>query len=270
MESTAIDMSVLTAEPEDAYHPKAGEYLSSHLLGDFRKSPLLYHKRLLGLVVEEDRPAYLVGEAAHVRILEGKDEYRQRFAFGGPINPKTGKPFGANTNAFAEWAAYQGRPVLTNEQAALVDNLAIGVAMNEQAIDLISEGVAEGVVRVDYAGLPCQGRLDWLNPHRGIVDLKTCDDLTWFEADARRYGYGHQLGFYRSLLTIALGGEVVPVHLVAVEKREPFRCGVWLIGRDTLDQCARENAAAIERMKECARLGSWPTGYEEVRVFECI
>jgi hypothetical protein len=37
------------------------------------------------------------------------------------------------------------------------------------------------------------------------VDLKTCDDLTWFEADSRRYGYAHQLAFYRAVLKKALG-----------------------------------------------------------------
>jgi len=179
-----IDLGVLTHEPEDAYHAKAGEYLSSHMLADFRRSPLLYYKRRLGLIDDIDRPAYLLGRACHVRILEGRDRYQQMFAVGGPINPKTAKPYGANTNAFTEWAAAQGKPVLTAEQAQLIENMAVGVAMNEQAVDLIVDGEAEGVVRAEYCNLPCQIRIDWLNPHRGIVDLKTCDDLTWFEADA--------------------------------------------------------------------------------------
>ena len=38
---------------------KAGEYLSSHLLGDFRKCPLLYHRKRCGLLADEDRPAAL-------------------------------------------------------------------------------------------------------------------------------------------------------------------------------------------------------------------
>ena len=37
--------------------------------------------------------------------------------------------------------------------------------------------------------------MDWFDAHRGIADLKTCDNLDWFEADARRYGYAHQLAF---------------------------------------------------------------------------
>ena len=265
-----IDLDVLSHEPAEVYHARAGEYLGSHALGMFRQCPLLFHKDCLGLIGEHDRPAYLVGEAAHCRILEGRDRFNSRYAVGGPVNPKTGKPYGANTNAFAEWAAVQGRPVLTAEQAQLVDSLAVGVAMNTQAVDLILDGEAEGVVRATYCGMPCQIRIDWLNPHRGIVDLKTCDDLTWFEADGRRYGYAHQMAFYRSVLAVALKGQLVPVHFIAVEKKEPFRCGVWQVGENTLDQCARENAAAIGRLRECRRLGSWPTGYEEVRVFDCV
>ena len=38
---------------------------------------------------------------------------------------------------------------------------------------------------------------------QAIFELKTADDLTWFEADSRRYGYAHQLAFYRSILAAA-------------------------------------------------------------------
>ena len=188
-------------------------------MGDFRKCPHLYFKRISGLLVDEDRPAYLLGRAVHVRILEGRDRYNAAFAVGGPINPKTGKPFGSNTNAFAEWAAAQAKPVLTAEQAQLVENIAVGVAMNSVAVDLIVDGVAEGVLRAEYGGIPCQTKMDWLNQHRGITDLKSTDDLTWFEADARRYGYAHQVAFYRSVLAIVTG-QFVPAYLIAVEKKE--------------------------------------------------
>lgn len=265
-----IDMSVLTHEPAEAYHARGGEYLGSHALGKFQLCPLLYHKDRLGLITETDRPAYMLGQAAHCRILEGKDEFARRYMVSdGPINKTTGKPFKSDSQAYQNWADAQGKPIISTKNGTLIENLAVGVAMNAQAVDLIVDGVAEGVVRADYCGKPCQIRIDWLNPYRGIVDLKTCDDMTWFEADARRYGYARQLAFYRAVLAERIG-ELVPVHFIAVEKKEPFRCGVWLISPDTLDHCARENAAAIERLKDCERLGQWPTGYEEVRVFDAI
>jgi len=275
--STTPDLII--QEPSAVYQAKAATHLASHHLADFRRCPLLYRKKRLGLVQDEDRPAYLVGRAAHTLILEGREQYEAEYAVGGPINPKTGARFGANTKAFSEWAEAQGRSVLTDEQALLVENLAAGVRAHEVACDLLAQGVAEGVVRAEYGGVPCQIRMDWFNPDRGIVDLKSTDVLDFFEADARRYGYIHQMAFYRAVLARALGQPVrsaaetvayVPVHIIAVEKKEPYRAGVWLVSDSALVVAQKENEAAIERLKGCERTGVWPTGYEEIRVFDWV
>ena len=262
-----IDLSLLIREPAEAYHAKAGEFLTSHLLADYRKCPLLYRQRVLGLIERDDRPAYLIGDTAHVRILEGSDEFQRRFAVGGPINPKTNRPFGSNTVKFAQWAEAQGKPVLTAEQAELVERLAAGVLRNQLAVELLADGVAEGVARAEYCGVPCQIRIDWLSGRAGLIDLKSADDLDFFASDARRYGYVYQLAFYRGVLAEVVG-RLLPCHLIGVEKKWPFRCGVWRVTEDALDQCARENADAIERLKDCRRLDAWPTGYEEIRVLD--
>jgi len=259
----------LIRESESEYREKAKTHLSSHALADFRKCPLLYWKKKQGLVPDEDRPAYVVGRAAHKLILEGREAFDDGYAVGGPINPKTGEVYGARTKAYAEWASAQGKPVLTDEQFALIANLTTGVRSHQLAFELLSNGLAEGVVRVEYCGLPCQSRLDFFNPERGLIDLKTCDDLTWFEADARRYGYAHQFAFYRALVERATGEEV-PVHVIAVEKKEPFRCGVWVMDDQVLAHARRENEAAVERLRQCEISGAWPTGYEERRVFDYL
>jgi len=264
-----IDLNVLTAEPAEEYHAKAGEFLSSHQLRDFMECPWLYRKKTLGLIEENDSPAYLVGRAAHVRVLEGRERYEQAFALGGPINERTGKPFGAGTKAFVEWAEAQGKPVLSQDQVDLVEQIAAGVSMNGEAVDLLLYGQAEGVVRAEYCGVPCQIRLDWLHPHRGIVDLKTCDDLKWFEADARRYGYHRQMAFYQAVLAQVVGNLAsIPVRIIAVEKKEPFRCGVWRVSDDTLSIARQENEAAIRRLLMCRQSNRWATGYEEPRVLD--
>ena len=267
MEQT-IDLNILETESAEEYHAKAGEYLSSHQLLDFIRCPWLHRKKQLGLIEDKDSPAYLIGRAAHVRILEGRDRYQQVFAQGGPINDRTGKPYGSDTKAFAEWQQTQGKPVLSHGQVDLVEQMASGVSMNSEAVDLLLYGQAEGVVRADYCGLPCQIRIDWMHPHRGIVDFKSCDDLTWFEADARRYGYHRQMAFYRSVLAQLLNGLLVPVHIIAVEKKEPFRCGLWRVSEDTLAIAQGENEAAIRRLIRCREADCWPTGYEEIRVLD--
>ena len=202
-------------------------------------------------------------------ILEGEEAFHQRFAVGGPVNPQTGLPYGSGTKAWNEWAQEQGKEVLTEQQHALVRNMAASVKQHAEAQQLMGEGIPEGVIRPLYRNLFCQTRMDWFQPHLGIVDLKTCDDLTWFEADTRRYGYVHQLAFYRAVLAQVIGLHV-PVHLIAVEKKEPFRCGVWRLSPEILAAGQLENEQAIDRLKACTESGQWPTGYEEPRLFDYL
>jgi len=77
------------------------------------------------------------------------------------------------------------------------------------------------------------------------------------------------LAFYRAVLRQVIA-VAMPVYLIAVEKKEPFRAGVWKLSDQLLAQAQRENEAAIERLKRCVATDTWPTGYEECRVFDAI
>ncbi len=263
------DLSFLIRESAEVYHGQGKGFLSSHQLAEFRRNPLLFRKKELGLVKDEDRPAYLIGRATHALILEGREAFEQAYAVGGPVNPKTGEPFGSRTKAFQDWADAQGKPVLSDEQLALIENMNAAVFAHEHAAALLSNGIPEGVVRADYCDVACQARFDWLSPQRAIVDLKTCDNLDWLQMDARSYGYAHQMSFYRSLLA-CVSGVVVPVYLIAVEKREPFRCGVWRMSEEVLGIAQKENEEAIKRLKAYRERDHYPTGYEDIRVFDWI
>ena len=266
-----IDLGFLVREPADLYHAKSKEFLSAHALNEFRRCPLLYRKKEMGLVPERDTAAYLVGRAAHTLILEGRQRYEREYAIGGPINPKTGQPFGSQTKAFSEWAERQGRPVLSDTQAATVEQMAAAVRDHLFARELFADGVAEGVVRCEYAGHRCQARIDWINPveGRGIVDLKTADELDSFEMAMRAFAYLHQVSFYRALVAEA-SGHKLPVHIVAVEKREPFRCGVWQVAPAVLDQAKRENEEAMTDLRRCRETGNWFTRFESLRLLDRV
>ncbi|MCL2347311.1 MAG: PD-(D/E)XK nuclease-like domain-containing protein [Planctomycetaceae bacterium] len=265
----SIDTSIFLNEPANEYHAKAKNYFSSHQLIDFLKCPYLYHKKQNGLIPDMESQAFLLGSAAHSLILEGRGKYESDYAIGGPINPTTGRPFGNTTKKFLEWQAEQQKPVLTFEQSETVEAMHSAVRMNEYAAALLQTGIPEGVIRTEYCGLPCQIRLDWFNPDYGIIDLKTCDDLTWFESDARRFRYQNQMAFYQCVLDVVIG-QLVPVYIIAVEKKEPFRCGVWQVTSETLLLARAENEAAIERLKESKAKDCWPTGYEELRMLTII
>jgi hypothetical protein len=269
--AAADDSGFLVCESQAEYREKSKTHLSSHALADFRKCPLLYRKRKEGLIPDEDRPAFALGRAAHVLILERAEQFNRLYVISdGPINDRTGRAFGKDTAAYREWRdSLKDKEPVSRSDYELISDMADGVHANPEAVALLARGQAEGVLRAEYCGVPCQIRMDWFNPERGIVDLKTCDDLTWFEADARRFGYANQMAFYQAVLERATG-EVAPVHMIAVEKKEPFRCGVWLLSDVTLAVARRANDAAIEQLKQCERTGIWPTGYEERRVFDFL
>ena len=261
-----IATNIFIHEPEDIYHAQASHYLSSHQLIDFIRCPFLHRQKKLGLIVTKETDAYMVGKAAHVRILEGTETFQSRYSLDWPCNDE-GDPLDGRTKAVKEWKAQQTQYPLNPKDVALIAQMAQGVALNDQAVELISTGIAEGVIRTTYNGHPCQIRIDWLNPEHGIVDLKTCDDLTYFEADARKYKYHNQMAFYQAVLKQVLGFWV-PVYLIAIEKKEPYRCGVWRMTDDCLAAARHDNEQAMQRLVFCQTENVWPTGYEEVRLLE--
>ncbi len=87
------------------------------------------------------------------------------------------------------------------------------------------------------------------------------------DRDIDAFGYVHQLAFYRALLAV-VSGVALPVHIIAVEKREPFRCGVWQIAPRCLDAAQAENDRAIEELVRCRETGRWTTGFESLRLYD--
>lgn len=273
IESTAtaspIDLDFLIREPADVYHARSPEHVTSHRLAEFRRCPLLFRRKEQGLIADRDTTAFVVGRAAHVLVLEGRERFEHEFAVGGPVNPMTGKPYGSATKAFAEWAERLGKPVITDDQAAQIEQMAAAVQSHLFAAELLADGVAEGVVRCEYVGHACQSRIDWINPlpDRGIVDFKTTDSLDGFELDISAFDYVHQLAFYRAVVAEA-SCAVLPVHLIAAEKREPYRCGVWQLSPCVLDAAQQENEQALRELSRCRETGTWPTRFESLRLYE--
>lgn len=256
--------SAIVREPANVYHARR-DMLTSHRLADFRRCPLLFRRKELGLIPDRDTTAYLVGRAAHTLILEGRGRYEAEYAVGGPINPKTGQPYGSNTKAFAEWAEKRCKPVLSDDQASQVEQMAASVRDHEIASKLLRSGVPESTVRCTIAGHACQARIDWLTmDEHAIVDLKTTRSLDEFDRDVAAYEYVHQMAFYREAIATVLGTDV-PTYLIAVEKDEPYRCGVWHIARTALDTARKENLEAMQELTRCRQTGVWPTRYEQLR-----
>ncbi len=256
------DLGFLAHEPEEDYRALSREYLDAEQLGDFREDAFLFHKRQRGLVPPPTRRGAELDAAAAVRIAQGRDQYLSSFAINGPIDPETGEPYGEYSYKYREWAAQQSKPVLNAEQAEQVEHIDFAYRAHDAARSLLADGVPFGVVRAKYCGIPCQARVDWLNPRHGVVAILACDRFSWRDLHVR--DNIHQLAFHRALLAEACGRHL-PVHVIALEKQIPHRCGVWRISGWLLRRAQKENEKALARLHECRRFNRWPTGYERVR-----
>lgn len=270
--------SFLLDIPADEYHAarKARRFMTSHALMDFRRCPLYFYKKEKEQIVDKDTRQFVIGRATHTLILEGIDKFDREFLVeDGPVNAKTGKPYGAETVAYREWAAALSKPALRVSEFEVIESMEFAVRRNPGACRLLEHGIAEGTVRVDWDGVPCQARLDWFNPETGdIVDLKTCADLDKLRFDVRDFQYKFQLAFYAKCLALAGYDKPVKCWLILVEKKEPFRTAVCYVSEMDVDDHNEmhyyaegkrdDNSFMLEEMKKCSESGVWPTRYEGI------
>lgn len=257
-------LAFLEREPLDVYHAQETEYFSAEQLNDFRKDPFIFRERQTGLLPKEKAHDQHVDRAAAVLALEGRREYERQFVTGGPVNARTSEPFSSYSPEYRDWAASQDRTVLTPEEAKQVEHIEYGIRMHAEARKLLADGVAQGVVRCEYRGLPCQSRTDWVSSSQGLVGVVICDSLNWLDSSLRYGGAVHRLVFESSLIA-SLTDATLPIHIIAAEKRAPHRCGVWFVSGRMVQKARKENEAAIDRFKGCRDSDRWPTGYEAVR-----
>lgn len=269
MTSTLVKPDWAIVEPRDRYDLRTSTHLNSHRLARFRKCPRLFRMGPDASPWGREPIALIIGRAFHALILEGTEAFDREFIVGGPINPKTGKAFGRSTATYKQWVEQSGRIALDDETAALLARMEDGIRSSPHAARMLGQGVPEATVLGTLEGIACQSRIDWVHwtgrsGEGAIVDLKTCGDLDDFEHTAATRGYLHQLAFYRAVVASASGLDL-PAVLIAVEKRPPYRCGVWHLESELLDEADRENREALRRLAECRHLDEWPTGFEAPR-----
>lgn len=257
--------------PEGEYHRQAqqGIVVTSTMLKQFRACPTLYHAIVHGTEKVEQKAAFRFGRAVHKIILEGEDACQAEFIVGGPLNEKTGRSFSHGSRAFARWLEDYGlspEKILTPAEARDIRSMRDSVRRHRAAASLLADGWPERCAEAEIAGLLCRARFDWLRRDGMIVDLKTTADIGRFEADARRFGYLNQFAFYRDVALAAGAGDVA-VAAVVLEKRSPYRVGVWEFSPDVLAPYAAQNLTALKALARCREQNRWPTGYEGARSF---
>jgi hypothetical protein len=223
-------MSFLIHESAEEYHAKAKHYLSSHQLADFRKCPQLYYRKKTQPRTQEESPAYLVGRAAHVLILEGLERFREDFAVGGPINPRTGQPprilvYGTEGVGKSSLAATTPKPIFIQTEDGLGEIDCDKFPLAKSLEDVVAALTELETQQHDYQTVAIDS-LDWLE--RLIWDA-VCrrESATTIEKVGGGYGKGYTLAldYWRRLID-KLGSlhhdRGMMVFLIAHAKVEKF------------------------------------------------
>jgi len=225
---------------------------------------------------EQDHPdetttkAMRDGAAIHMMLLE-PERFKAEYIVGGPVNERTGKPFGEETKAYAEWSAAQAKPVLP--QATYDTGLALSQAIHADPYlgKLLATMKTEVSLQWTQAesGLLLKGRLDAVNTHAGvIVDLKTCQSASAqrFGSDAYRNGYLFQAAMYAEGLK-ACGHEFKTYILAALEKEPPYQIQCFRIGEEQIELGRAQVADALRSLALCEKYQDWPaypTGLQDL------
>ena len=122
--------------------------MSSHLLADFRESPELYRRKSNGAITSADTQSLALGRAAHCLILEGRAAFDEQYlVVDGPVNPKTGEPYGKASKAYAEWLSAQTREIVSPRDFGFIVKLQKSVWTHPTDSALLDNGASEATVR---------------------------------------------------------------------------------------------------------------------------
>jgi hypothetical protein len=227
------------------YHAAPG--ISSTTAKLALKSMQLLGDKLRGILPPYDSPAFQVGRLAHMMILE-PDRFAEQVVTAGPINEKSGKPYGRDTKAFQDWQAL-------NPGVTVVDpwlHLALD-RMPGQVADLLAGGVAEASVFADLAsGLRVKCRPDYWRDGE-LFDLKTCADVDQAEKNIRAYSYWFSHAWYRMTMKQATRSDF-SMRLIFVEKAAPHRWRIVSLAPDYVEYADNRCDELVGQISEAVRL----------------
>lgn len=200
-----------------------------------------------------------LGTALHTLILDGAAAFVAAYTVGGPVNEKTGEPYGRTTKAFAAWLEEQpaGITVLTEADHARVTGMAEAINTHTHAGPLFAgtDGERELTIvwteQVGGVAIRCKARLDYWSESAGVVDIKTTEDAIAesFSSSAARYEYHTQAAWYLHAARRA-GLHAEHFGWVAVESKPPHEVAMFRASPFVID-CGRSRAwKALQRYAE--------------------
>lgn len=185
----------------------------------------------------------------------------------GPVNPKTGKPYGRTSKAYAEWEASLTKPSVHPDELAVFDRLASAYSGHKitQAISDGAEVVNNAVFTADLCGVACACLVNKLYAKDdGVfaVVIKPTEDLNSVgTAPGGAACIGHSLAL-TELILAENGIAVLKLYRAMLERNKLPRCGYF----DTLPEM-RYDEAVLNRLADysaCLGTGKFVTKFDNV------
>jgi len=247
----------------EEYHGGPG-VSKSHLdeiAAELDRTPKHYWQKYLNPEREPEKqtPALLLGQAAHIAILQ-PDELHDYVVRGLEIDRRS------TANKF-EWAQFEeehaGKIILPAGDYEKVLRIRDAIHRHPVIGPLFRRGTAEqSFFTTDKeTGELIKCRTDWVLDGGGaIVDLKSteCASQRAFGYSAEKYRYHVQVAWYEDIL-IDLYGER-PKHwmFVAFEKEPPYACGLFYATREDREEGRALARRDLNLIAQCRAAGHWP------------
>lgn len=212
-------------------------------------------------------PAMSTGRAMNDFLTCTAAEFAERYTVEpGPVNPKTGKPFGSDTKAYLEWAARLTKSHVTPEDHKMFGDMAQAYA-NHAFIKSLQgyECLPNIVLKAEIGHVTCLAKIDKLYVSDKAVlavDVKTTEDLLAFDRTADRLSYREQQALV-ALILKANGIAQPQVFIAAIEKGAIPRCGVF--GVKDLDRWEERLVALLAEYAANLKSGVFATRFEALR-----
>ena len=223
-------------------------------LKNMNESPLAYrywqdHPR-------GDKPAYALGRAAHVAILEP-----DRFA--SDVVMFEGRRAGKLWKEFQE--ENEGREIVKAPEYNQIMRMVDAVHAHPVAMAALEGGTMETNLEWTdpVTGLACKGRADCITDR--VVDLKTAREVNkrQFTQAATGYLYYGQTAFYHDGAGHMAnehggGASAIPPLIIAVQSVAPYDVAVYEIGGDALEAGRNLYRTLLDTLKACQDADHWP------------
>jgi exodeoxyribonuclease VIII len=218
---------------------------------------------------QTDTPAMKLGRAIHCMILEPEKFAAEYTISAGPVNPRTGNPYGSETKAYLEWEAQQTKPIISRDEHARMLGMAEAIAAHPAARQIRNTPrQCELSVFWEQDGIPCKARCDCVQAESNILwDLKSTSGAGYrdFERSVANYRYHLQAAWFINGLSRAgvIDGPAVKFLWLAVESSAPYALAVYQCAGDLLNDGHLACEAAFETYKRCLTEKVFKTAYAD-------